>query len=251
MRLSPFPTFFIAALAALLGAPALAADVAVKAPPPAPAVSSSWTGCYLGIEGGGNWGTSHHTGVAAPFAGFNVAGPYDLSGGLFGGTIGCNYQADRWVFGIEGDDSWTNTKGITGVVAPFNPAYFADTKERWIGTLRGRIGWTMSPQTLIYATGGAAFGRIAADNFSPTFGTGVSDAATLTGYVVGGGIESMLPFWQNVSAKAEFLYVDYGTHTFFNPPITPGNCVCIPNSIRTEDYIFRLGLNYHFNLSSH
>src|SRR5260370_5510006 len=44
----------IAAIA-LIGTPAFAADMAVKAPPPAPAPVPSWTGFYGGIQFGGGW----------------------------------------------------------------------------------------------------------------------------------------------------------------------------------------------------
>jgi hypothetical protein len=85
---------------------------------------------------------------------------------------------------------------------------------------------------------GVAFGRVGVD---------ASDSATLAGYVVGAGVEWVLPFLKNVTAKAEYLYVDYGTHRFFNPPITPGNCGCVVADVRTNDSVFRVGLNYHFN----
>jgi outer membrane immunogenic protein len=234
----------IIAIAALIGTPALAADMALKAPPPAPVYS--WTGCYIGIEGGGDWGSSHHTGPA--FGGVDIAAPFSLSGGLVGGTLGCNYQAKQWVFGIEGDGSWTNKSGSGPDVAPFNTAFVQDTKEQSLGTVRGRLGWTPVPQTLIYATGGVAFGRVGVDEYvaaAPAFGA--SDSATLAGYVVGAGVEWVLPFLKNMSVKAEYLYVDYGTHRFFNPPITPGNCGCVVADVATNDSIFRVGLNYHFD----
>jgi outer membrane immunogenic protein len=53
--------------AAVLGGPADAADLAVKAAPAAapsmfsPAPISTWTGFYVGLNGGGGWGTSNHT----------------------------------------------------------------------------------------------------------------------------------------------------------------------------------------------
>jgi outer membrane immunogenic protein len=40
---------------ALIGTPAFAADMAVKAPPPAPAPVPTWTGFYGGIQFGGGW----------------------------------------------------------------------------------------------------------------------------------------------------------------------------------------------------
>ena len=76
-----------AALAALIGTPALAADMAApvyKAPPPV-APAWSWTGFYIGLNGGGVWGKDHLTsspadaGTAAFWAPCSVAGacPFD------------------------------------------------------------------------------------------------------------------------------------------------------------------------------
>src|ERR1700730_18799818 len=89
---------------------ASAADLApmhTKAPPPPP--MWSWTGCYIGVEGGGAWGQSRHDNGATATT---ITGNFDINGGIFGGTVGCNYQVDRsWVIGIEDDLSWTNKKG--------------------------------------------------------------------------------------------------------------------------------------------
>src|SRR5690349_2198485 len=70
------------------------------------------SGCYIGIEGGGNWGRTRNHDITAPFVGVPVTNPFDLSGGLAGGTIGCNYQIAKWVIGIEDDFSWTNKDGV-------------------------------------------------------------------------------------------------------------------------------------------
>ena len=55
-----------AALTALIGTPALAADMALKAPPP-PAPVLSWTGGYVGINGGYGWGRWNSNSIAAIF----------------------------------------------------------------------------------------------------------------------------------------------------------------------------------------
>src|ERR1700683_5668168 len=46
--------FGITAIAALVGTPALAADIPLKAPPPQPA-AWTWTGFYLGLNAGWGW----------------------------------------------------------------------------------------------------------------------------------------------------------------------------------------------------
>src|SRR6516225_6166070 len=87
----------------------LSRPVYTKAPPPPPLYS--WTGCYLGIEGGGAWGRSDQ--IAGGPLGFGSlsGGGYDVSGGLVGGTAGCNYQVNSWVLGVEGDMSWVDKSG--------------------------------------------------------------------------------------------------------------------------------------------
>src|SRR5258708_5853070 len=75
------------AFCALIGAATAADQKArplLKAPPPAPV--QNWSGCYVGVEGGGAWGRSHHTGTT--FVG-DVAAPFDMRGYLIGGTYGC------------------------------------------------------------------------------------------------------------------------------------------------------------------
>jgi hypothetical protein len=66
----------------------------------------SWTGCYLGIEGGGSFGQSQHTSVGAVNPANNgrpITDEFSVNGGLFGGTVGCNYQFSNVVTGIEND----------------------------------------------------------------------------------------------------------------------------------------------------
>ena len=55
------------------------------------------------------------------------------------------------------------------------------------------------------------------------------------------GIEAM--FNQNWSAKAEYLYVDFGNRAIFNDNI---GGVILPESLRLTANILRVGLNYRF-----
>src|SRR5215210_1835523 len=143
---------FVAGLGFLVLAalPASAADLPRGAMPyKAPAMLSqyNWTGFYLGINGGGAWGNSDWN----TFATSNSP-----SGGMIGGTAGYNWQGpgNPWVFGIEGDIAWTNIKDSAvcgGLVC--------ETKNNWLGTVRGRIGYSFD-RFLPYFTGGVAFGDI-------------------------------------------------------------------------------------------
>src|SRR5690349_10603829 len=94
--------FVIAAAMALgMASPVLAADMAVKAPPPAPLpVIYNWSGFYIGANGG--WGDSHNCWDFVNVAGTVFGdGCRDRSGGLIGGQIGYRWQANQFVFGLE------------------------------------------------------------------------------------------------------------------------------------------------------
>src|SRR4051812_49563682 len=82
-----------------LAAPASAADMAVKAAPPpmvAPMIYS-WTGFYIGANGG--WGESHNCVDFFNAAGVGFAqGCRDRSGGLIGGQHGYIFEGQQIVF---------------------------------------------------------------------------------------------------------------------------------------------------------
>lgn len=81
-----------------------AADMLLKAPPPP---VWSWTGFYVGIEGGDGWGSTRHTNATT---GINSGTNNNLDGGLFGGTYGYNWQSGALLFELEGDISWSGIR---------------------------------------------------------------------------------------------------------------------------------------------
>jgi len=125
--------------------PALAADLSTplyKVPPVAPP-PFSWTGCYVGVEGGGAWGQSQHVAATAPnpaTVGLPITLRFNLAGALAGGTVGCNYQVGNVVLGVENDMSWTNKGASSPDMPPFSRGAISSTNEKWIDTLRGRVG---------------------------------------------------------------------------------------------------------------
>ena len=212
-----------------------AADMPLKAlkAPPLPPVFS-WTGFYLGVNGGGAWGRSNHT--ATPIN--TTTNPFNISGGMVGGTIGYNWQQGPFVFGLEADIDGTDIKGST--VCP-NPAFTCETRNQWLATQRLRLGWA-ADRALIYITGGAAEGDVRVRDFTP----GASFAATETqvGWAAGGGVEFSL--WSNWSAKAEYLHIhlsNFDCTTACQPGIVPAGST---DSVRFNVNTFRVGLNYRF-----
>ena len=224
--------------------PAVAADLPAQIYTKAPAIYApyySWTGCYIGIEGGGNWGRTRSTATGNPdpaIAGLPITGNSSLSGAIVGGTVGCNYQTGNFVLGIENDFSWTNKSGTANDVAPFDPATTNRVNEKWLDTLRGRVGLTWD-RALFYGTGGAAFASQSVNVCNPAAGC-VADTKTRTGWAAGAGIEYAA--WENVSLKLEYLHADFGSKNFVDIPV--GNVVT--RSIRLSDDMVRAGLNWRF-----
>ena len=128
----------IAAIA-LIGTPALAADMAVKAPPPVAAAVYSWTGWYVGGNIGYSWGDAHTdlTGngtttttvspptpaLSVPFA-FAHSDTARLNGVIGGAQLGYNYQfSPNWVLGFEADFRGSGQRGSSTFTDPFSTAF--------------------------------------------------------------------------------------------------------------------------------
>jgi outer membrane immunogenic protein len=238
------------AFAAIGARPLQAADLparSYKAPPMMAPVAASWSGCTLGVVGGGVWGSSRHVAVNSPNpldAGLPITNSFGLSGGAIGGTTGCNIQFDSWVFGIENDISWTNARGSAPDVPPFSRFAVSQTNEKWLDTLRGRVGFAWD-RALLYGTGGAAFAGTSATICS-TVATGLcaSNSQTRTGWVAGAGIEYAM--WENVSLKFEYLHADFGNGRYFSTPLVFGPVNIVTRDVRLTDDIVRAGVNWRF-----
>jgi len=236
-------------------------------PPPAPVLS--WTGFYAGLNGGYSWGNSRRTldfvnlanGATIVAGAGSGLGGNDLNGGVFGGQIGYNWQTANWVWGIETDLQWSGQRGGKSFICPttvgacgaLGGAALLDERLEWFGTFRGRLGFTVTPSTLLYATGGLAYGSLRSDlvlsAFTPA-GAAVSAAAssntTHAGWTIGGGIETM--FSPNWSAKIEYLYMDIGSVTASGAVTTAaGAGIGVNLNTRVTDNIFRVGINYRFS----
>ena len=212
----------ISLLALAAAAPASAADLPRAMPYKAPAYVNAynWTGFYLGINGGGAWGNSDWNGLGVS---------NNPSGAMIGGTAGYNWQGigSPWVFGIEADIDWTN---IHDSISCFG--LVCETKNGWLGTARGRIGYAWD-RFMPYVTGGVAFGDIQA-NRAPFAG----NSDTNIGWTVGAGIEGAIV--GNWTAKLEYLYVDLGDTTCGTL-----NCGAATNVDLTAN-ILRAGVNFRF-----
>lgn len=241
----------IAALATLIGTPALAADMALKAPAPSAPPPCIWCGWYIGANAGGTWGDPNVTTSASSLSnngspGGIQAAPVEAAlantsvrtrndAFIGGGQIGYNYQfGSSFVAGIETDiqgigghssSSTLTSFGTTVDNGPLMQTATASTKVDYLGTLRGRVGVLGTPNFLVYGTGGLAYGRVEASATNtqvffaspdpagslPHTGTG-SISQTRAGWTAGVGAE--WKFTRNWSLKAEYLYYNLGTASF-------------------------------------
>lgn len=261
-----------------------AADMALKEPPP-PAPAWSWTGFYLGGEVGGRWDSSrwsttcieagavfaacpNATGLPVDAPRFNVNNPQSFnSASVWGGVhAGYNWQLTNWVVGVEGNFAWGNNSatktGIPGAESPTvagAPGLDSSTvKQTWDSSLRLRGGVLVTPETLVYVTGGAAFTRV---QFSAVCGTAypvgwctapvdIGQTSTISstrmGWTIGGGIETRIV--GNWLARGEYRYADYGSTsgTLFGSSTGVGSGDAILATVRLRSNIGLLGLAYKF-----
>jgi len=246
-----------AAALLVVGSSAFAADLtlrppALKAPPLMTSIPFNWTGCYLGAEGGAQWGRSGQVARSGPASGQAITNSYDLSGGMAGGTVGCNYQfINSVVIGLENDYSWTDKNGSAHDLKPFNTQTLNTTKEKWIDTLRGRIGYAFD-RFLVYGTGGVAFAGTDVTVATPGFAT-VTDSKSRTGWVAGVGGE-----WAAytgplgaLTVKLEYLHADFGTSRYIATPVDfRVGCLTqtvVSRDVKLSDDMVRVGVNWKFN----
>ncbi|MCC7347444.1 MAG: porin family protein, partial [Variibacter sp.] len=187
--------FTAAAALTLVSGSALSADLSYrKAPTPAAVVAQNfdWSGLYVGIQGGYGWGHVNWT-----YNGIGTTANHDTGGGLFGGTLGYNWQSGNWVFGIETDGAWAH---ISGSTACPNPAFSCRSTLNSFSTARGRLGMAWG-QWMLYGTAGAAgAGQNIRTVVTATGATAGTDIYGV-GWTAGGGVEYM--FAPNWSLKAE------------------------------------------------
>ena len=272
-----------AALAGVaLAGSAFAADLPRRAAPPpvfTPVPVFTWTGFYAGFNAGYAFDASSRsnnstfvipggvgltTGPAA-VATFRNRSQDGFSGGA---QIGYNYQftpGSGVVIGIEADAQYldfgrdrNNAFVSGGAIAPGlilnDPRGLASLD--YFGTVRGRLGYAFD-RTLVYGTGGFAYGSGSADR---SFGGFAGNDSFRTGYAVGGGIEYALPtdsflnFFRSsaVTLKVEGLYVnlDRGTRNQGVLLVNAANLAPVYTTgigRRDDEFaVVRAGLNYKF-----
>jgi len=261
-----------------------------KAPPVVAA--NGWGGWYVGLNAGyidGASGISTSADVisasttpeTAPNMAAGATSALRTGNGAFlgGAQAGYNFVISPLVVaGFEADIQGTSLSGTaststsvltatTGGPATghFLTGIAVSRGLDYIGTVRGRLGATVTPDLLLYATGGLAYGRVksstaiiqGSDVFGvPTNTVAGSIADNRAGYTVGAGAE-----WkpaQKWSVKAEYLYYDlgsanYGTGNMFvseGPTDLPGfgiAGIATTTHVHFNGNIARVGVNYHLD----
>jgi outer membrane immunogenic protein len=244
---------------------AQAADLPSRVLTPIAPVASvpSWTGFYVGVEGGADISTNKYT-TTALGTGFlldpNNTASLGQTSGRVGLYLGYNYQvSSSYVIGLEGDAAYDfgstkNTTGVPGTVAsvgtPDSDSVSAYSK--YDASIRGRAGYLITPVILAYATAGVAF-RDA--SYAINCPSGISSWCTApeysnihtlqTGYTVGGGVEGFVA--PNLLLRAEYRYSDFGgkDSTYFG---TPAAADYFATHTHLSSSTVTVGLAYKFSM---
>ena len=252
--------------------------------------SSPWNGFYIGANAGYLWSSSNrvtNTGLgffanssglpASRAIAFSLAelGRAELfgrsNGAIGGGQIGYNSTfMNQLVIGLEADldgigqsnnnFDFINTFSPQGL-GTYNAHIVINKKLDYMGALKGRLGFLISPSFLIYGAGGYSYGGASLkSSYSITSTSAIfspinehrNKSTILSGWNVGGGVEWLFyPAW---SMKLEYTYYNLGpinTHvdaTQFlatTPPVAFATATLNTLALYSNSAI-RVGVNYHF-----
>lgn len=179
-----------------------------------PVNDRGWGGFYLGLTYGYATGW---TDVANGGSAFDI----DTDGGIGTAFIGYNWQFGRLVAGLEADIGTGSFDGSENGVS---------TEIDHVGSVRGRLGYLVTPSFLIYGTGGFAY---AGYDFNAN---GDKDSESFTGYQIGAGTE--LKFSDPWSLRLEYIYTDLDSETL--------NHNGVANTYDPDFHTVRAGLSYKF-----
>ena len=184
-----------------------------------------WTGFYAGVNAGYGWGAAERE----PAVG-GVSIEDDTGGWDIGAQAGYNFDLGGFVIGAETDLQWSSISHSEDLAAGTLTAG-VDA----FGTLRGRAGVSFD-RVMPYVTGGLAYGwgSVSVENSA---GVVTSQDNTHVGWAIGGGLEAAAT--DNITFKAEYLYVDLGAQTYVS---APGGDLDVTQRFS----LVRAGVNYKF-----
>lgn len=258
----------------------MAADLPAKAPVSAAApIGSGWAGPYVGLALGARWSdakwtTTQVTAPPSPLFGtvaIDGSSPdrFSPAGLRVGGYAGYNWQTGPWVYGIEIDAAWSDAtdthRGVPGCRIECSAGFpgpgvdSSFVRTRWDVSLRPRVGYLVTPETLVYGTGGVAWQSV---DVSGTCANTLADPLCLlsppfaiktetnnhirTGWTVGGGVERRFGAWL---LRGEYRYSDFGTATgvlFAGQPAASPGADTLYYSVAVRTHTATAGLAYRF-----
>lgn len=185
-----------------------------------------WSGFYAGVNGGYGFGTASREAVVGGVVTENNTGGWAL-----GAQAGYNVDMGGFVLGGEGDLQWSSINYSQDLGAAGTLRANVDG----FGTLRARAGVAFD-RVMPYVTGGVAFGNSTVSRTSPA-NIVTSETNTHLGWTIGAGLEAAAT--DNITIKAEYLYVDLGAQPFSTAP--GGNI-----DVTQRFGVIRAGINYKF-----
>lgn len=231
-------TFLLSSTFALFSLSVNAADLVEVQPDP----FVGWESMYLGFHGA--WGTAdvsmQNSSPPGPPSRTNNLDPDRFGGGV---QIGYNWQSNEYVAGVIGDFTFLDISDSQAIAPPPRPPYTISADADWLATLRGRLGYLVKPETLVYGHAGFAWADVSGSWIStPGGGAGPwlgSGDETMSGWVVGAGIEHM--FTSNMSGFLEYSWIDLGDLKFAN---VTGPAISFNQDVEMQ--MVKFGLNFKF-----
>jgi outer membrane immunogenic protein len=211
---------------------AYAADVLEPAATP----SFSWSGVYVGAQGGFSWIDTDITFPGAP----GVSSPSPNAFTL-GGQAGYRYQFDNnLVLGIEGDlYSYFNKQDAAPIT---NTSNGETVTVNYGGSLRGQAGYAID-RFLPYVTGGVAFINYSGGDIQTFPGgpivSGADYSGTRAGWTVGAGVA--YAFTDHFIANVDYRYTDFGSTSFDTPQAGNGS-----TDVNLKENALKIGFSYKF-----
>jgi outer membrane immunogenic protein len=253
---------------------------------------SDWTGFYLGAGlGFRSTTTNAHVNSAIDttrgpvlqdrflasncYIGFPcvTGGPYNAENYRFSPYFGYNWQTNsHWVLGVEADVAFGSQTITTNNYYPATPFRGSGTtrnsfsaKADWDASIRARVGFLITPDLMVYGTGGPAWLRLQSTSNCSTFVEDDGDCSSGNGFVgplpgslthsttklgatVGGGLEAMLsPNW---IVRGEYRYSDYGTVSNTDVRSSPMGTQTVKYDLSARTHAATFGLAYKFGDST-
>jgi opacity protein-like surface antigen len=208
-----------------------------------------WAGSYLGIEAG--------VGFSRPgFSGEDTlsGSDFDDTGFVGGIFVGHDWRHEHWVYGISGHFDGLDFDNQVAQYAP-DPIFGGKTDSydlNWVASLRGRAGYLVTDNFLIYGTGGVAVTQVrtAAQGsgtlvFDPVLGFTLvpgeveRNNATRVGGVFGAGMEYA------INSKWSFR-TEYVHYLFGKVGVGGGSSGADKVNFNPSFGTLMVGVSYHF-----